>query len=84
MCHDADDWPEGFLITVPHAWRDDGLWQDMQAEAQERIGARLRELYVDLLQQPLPPGLVGLIHRIETCRDPVALGGTGDSLRSWR
>ena len=61
-----EDWPEGFMFAVPHAWRDDGLWPDMQAQAQERIGTRLRETYADLLQQPLSPGLIGLVREIET------------------
>jgi hypothetical protein len=61
-----DDWPEGFVIAVPHAWRGDGLWHDIQAQSQERIGTRLREMYADLLLQPLSPGLTGLVRRIET------------------
>lgn len=77
MGHDADDWPEGILIAVPHAWRDDGLWRDMQAEAQERIGMKLRELYFDLLQQPLSPGLTGLALEIERRRDASAVRGSG-------
>jgi hypothetical protein len=63
---ESEDWPEGHLIIVPHAWRGDGLWTDMQSEAQERIGATLRQMYAELLQRPLPPGLERLVRRIET------------------
>ncbi|WP_414475408.1 hypothetical protein [Microvirga sp. M2] len=84
MRHDTDDWPEGFLIAVPHAWRDDGLWHDMQAQTQERIGMKLRELYVDLLQQPLSPALTGLVQDIERHRDASAVRGSGHAARrSW-
>jgi hypothetical protein len=62
----SEDWPEGHLIIVPHAWRGDDLWTDMQSEAQERIGKTLREMYAELLQRPLPPGLERLVRRIET------------------
>ncbi len=62
----SEDWPEGHLIIVPHAWRGDGLWTDMQSEAQERIGATLRQMYAELPQRPLPPGLERLVRRIET------------------
>lgn len=75
MGHDTDDWPEGCLITVPHAWRDDDLWRDMQAEARERIGTRLRELYSDLLHQPLSSELTGLIREIEGRRGNSAIIG---------
>ena len=67
-----EDWPEGYMITVPHAWRDDGLWPDIQAEAQDRIGTRLREVYSDLLHQPLSPSLICLVREIETRRDASA------------
>ncbi len=62
---ESEDWPEGHLIIIPHAWRGDGLWTDIQSEAQERIGATLREMYAEVLQRPLPPGLERLVHRIE-------------------
>jgi hypothetical protein len=62
---ESEDWPEGHLIIVPHAWRGDGLWTDMQSEAQERIGATLREMYAELLQQPLSPGLKRIARQIE-------------------
>ncbi len=61
-----EDWPEGHIIVVPHAWRGDGLWNDMQAEAQERIGTTLCEMYAEFLQQPLPPGLQKAILSLET------------------
>ena len=61
----SEDWPEDHLIIVPHAWRGDGLWADMQSETQERIGAILREMYAELLQQPLSPGLKRITRQIE-------------------
>lgn len=70
-----EDWPEGFMIAVPHAWRDDGLWPDMQAAAQERIGTRLREMYAELLWQPLSPNLHGLVQEIEIRLDSPRLHG---------
>ncbi|PVE21838.1 hypothetical protein DC522_24295 [Microvirga sp. KLBC 81] len=51
----SDDWPAGQLIVVLHAWRGDGFWQDIQVEVQQRIGADLRTMDTDLLQQPLSP-----------------------------
>jgi hypothetical protein len=62
----VEDWPEDYIIVVPHAWRGDSLWTDMQSQAQERIGATLREMYAELLQQPLSSGLARLVHHIET------------------
>jgi len=61
-----EDWPEGHLIVVPHAWRGDGLWRDMQAEAQERIGTTLCEMYAEFLREPLSPGLQKAILSLET------------------
>jgi hypothetical protein len=61
----VEDWLEDYIIVVPHAWRDEGLWIDMQSEAQERIGTTLREMYAELLQQPLSPCLKGLLRQIE-------------------
>lgn len=61
----VEDWPEDYIIVVPHAWRDDELWIDMQSETQERIGKSLREMYAELLQQPLAPGLERIAHQIE-------------------
>lgn len=61
----VEDWPEGYIIVVPHAWRDDNLWSDMQSQAQARIGQTLREMYAELLQQPLSPGLERLARQIE-------------------
>jgi hypothetical protein len=60
----SEDWPEGYLVVVPHAWRGDDLWIDMQSEAQERIGTTLREMYAELLQQPLSPRLERLVCQI--------------------
>jgi hypothetical protein len=61
-----DNWPEGQLLVVPHAGRGDSLWSDLETEAQDRIGAALRAMYTDLLQQPLPPRLTKLIRQIGT------------------
>ena len=61
----SDEWAEDHIIVVPHAWRGDGLWTDMQSQAQERIGESLREMYAELLQQPLSPRLKRLLCRIE-------------------
>ena len=60
-----DNWPEGQLLVVPHAWRGDRLWSDLQAEAQDRIESALRAMYDHLLQQPLSPRLSKLIRQIE-------------------
>jgi hypothetical protein len=53
----AEDWPEDYIIVVPHAWRGDGLWIDMQTEAQERIGTTLREM----LRRTAPAALVSSV-----------------------
>jgi hypothetical protein len=66
VCDAEEDWCEGQLVVVPHAWRGDDLWRNMQVEAQERISTTLREMYAELLQQPLSPGLEGLVRQIET------------------
>jgi hypothetical protein len=69
MGHGAsDDWPEEYIIVVPHSWRDDHLWLDIQVETQERIGTTLREMYADLEQLPLSPSLILLIRQIEAGR----------------
>jgi hypothetical protein len=60
-----EDWPKGFIVVVPRAWRGDGLWTDMQTEVQERIGTTLREMYADLLRQPLSPQLAALVRDIK-------------------
>lgn len=66
MTHaENEDWPIGQIIVVPHAWRGDDLWHSIQHEAQLRIGTNLRQMYADLLQQPLSPGLIQLVHEIE-------------------
>jgi hypothetical protein len=62
----SEDWPEGSIVVVPHAWRDDDLWLEMQHQAQERIGTTLREMYAELLQEPLSPGLERLVGHIQT------------------
>lgn len=60
-----EDWEVGQLVVVPHAWRGDGLWDDIQLKAQERIGLNLREIYRELLQQPLSPQLLDMACEIE-------------------
>ncbi len=64
-CSAPEEWPEGYLFVVPHAWRGDGIWSDIQAETQERIGRTLRETYADLVQQPLSANLILLVQGIE-------------------
>ena len=61
-----DDWPIGQIVIVPHAWRGDGLWHEIQEDTQQRIGSTLREMYAELLQQPLSPILIKLVRKIET------------------
>ncbi len=61
-----EDWPIGHVIAVPRAWRGDGLWYDIQTEAQKQIGRDLQEMYAELMRQPLPPSLTILVHEIET------------------
>ncbi len=63
---DDEDWLEGQLIVVPHAWRGDGLWPDIQSEVQDRIGVALRAIYADALLQPLSPQLAKLVYQIRT------------------
>jgi hypothetical protein len=60
-----NDWPLGELIIVPHVWRDNSLWSDIQAEAQDQIAAALQAMYVVLLQQPLSLQLAKLVREIE-------------------
>jgi hypothetical protein len=74
-CAVPEEWPEGAIVVVPHAWRDDGLWIDMQSQAQERIGEVLREMSAELLQQPLSPRLEGLVRQIETRSETLLHGG---------
>ncbi|WP_201865107.1 hypothetical protein [Microvirga soli] len=64
----SDDEPEEYIIVVPHSWRDDGLWRDIQAETQERIRTSLREMYVNLERLPLSPSLTLLVRQIEAGR----------------
>lgn len=64
----SDDEPEEYIIVVPHSWRDDGLWWDIQAETQERIRTSLREMYAELGRLPLSPSLIFLVRQIEAGR----------------
>ena len=61
-----DNWPERQLLVVPHAGRGGSAWSDIQAEAQDQIGAALLAMYADLLQQPLSPQLGKFLRQIET------------------
>ena len=61
-----DNWPKRQLLVVPDAERGGSAWSDIQAEVQDRIGAALRAMYADLLQQPLSPRLLKLVRQIET------------------
>jgi surfactin synthase thioesterase subunit len=61
-----DNWPERQLLVVPHAGRGGSAWSDIQAEAQDQIGAALLAMYADLLQQPLSTRMVKLIRQIDT------------------
>jgi hypothetical protein len=61
-----EDWSADQIIVVPHAWRGDGLWHDMQDQTNDRIGAALRAMYANLLLQPLPPRLAKLVYQIRT------------------
>ena len=71
----SEDWPEDYIIVVPHAWRDDGLWRDIQAETQERIGTTLREMYADLDRLSLSPRLTLLARQIEAHRGAPSANG---------
>ncbi|EIM26898.1 hypothetical protein [Microvirga lotononidis] len=61
-----EDWPVGQIIVVPHAWRDDSLWTDIQSETHDRIGTNLQAMYAGLLQQSVSPPLMNLAREIET------------------
>jgi len=61
-----EDWSVGQIIVVPHAWPDDSLWTNIQAETHDWIGANLQAMYAGLLQQPLSPPLMSLAREIET------------------
>lgn len=61
----CDDWPVGSLVTVPHAWRGDTLWHNIQEETRGQIRAQLRATYAELLHTPLPPTLTQLVSVIE-------------------
>ena len=74
-CAASDDWLEDYIVVVPHAWRDDDLWKDIQSETQERIGTTLREMYAELDRLPLSPRLMLLARQIESHRGaPTATG----------
>ena len=60
-----EDWQDGELVVVPLGWRNDGLWPEIQATTQGSIGANLRAMYGELLQQPLSPLLHDIAHEIE-------------------
>ena len=60
-----DDWSDGQMVTVPHAWRGDGILSDMQSQAQCRISAGLRALYAELIEQPLPERLERLVEELD-------------------
>ena len=71
----SDDWLEDYIVVVPHAWRDDDLWKDIQSETQERIGTTLREMYAELDRLPLSSRLMLLASQIEAHRGaPTATG----------
>ena len=61
----CDDWQCGELVLVPLAWRDDGLWSQIQSDTQGHIGTNLRTMYSELLQQPLSPVLLNAAREIE-------------------
>jgi hypothetical protein len=61
----SEDWQGGDLFVVPHAWRDDHLWPQIQAATQDHIGLNLRTMYGELLQQPLSPGLLNIAREVE-------------------
>ena len=61
----SEDWQEDHTVVVPHAWRGNDLWIDMQSEAQVRISESLRDMNAELLLKPLSPSLTRLIRAIE-------------------
>ena len=71
----GEEWFEGELIVVPHAWRGGPLWNDIQAESQGRIGSELRAMYAELLRQQLPPQLAGLVVKIDPSPEADRNGG---------
>ena len=62
---DGEDWQDGEIFVVPHAWRDDNLWPEIQAITQDQIGLNLRTMYSGLLQQPLSPALLDVAREVE-------------------
>jgi hypothetical protein len=47
------------------AERNEGLWPEIQARTQGRIGANLRTMYGELLLQPLSPALLNIARQVE-------------------
>ena len=74
-CGASDEGPEDYIIVVPHVWRDDDLWLDIQVETKERIGTTLREMYSDLGRLPLSPSLMLLVRQIEADQRAPTLHG---------
>jgi hypothetical protein len=60
------DWQSGELFVVPHAWRDDELWSEIQASTRERITTNLRTMYSELLEQPLSAPLVDIARQVKS------------------
>jgi hypothetical protein len=71
----SEDWPEDYIIFVPHRRRGDDLWRDIQAKTQERIGTTLREMYAELERLPLSPSLMLLVRQIGAHRRAPAAHG---------
>ena len=61
-----EDWLASQIVVVPHRWRGDSLWHDMQTRTHDRIGVALRAIYADTLLQPLSPPLAKLVYQIRT------------------
>ena len=74
-CAEGEDWLAGQIVVVPHRWRADSLWQDMQTEARDRIGVALRAIYADTLLQPLSRPLAKLVYEIRTQQEIAQYGG---------
>ena len=71
----SEDWPEDYIIFVPHRRRGDDLWRDIQAKTQERIGTTLREMYAELDRLPLSPRLTLLARQIKAHRGALTADG---------
>jgi len=61
----GDDWQHGDLVVVPHAWRDEALWIEIQETTQDQISINLRAMYSELLRQPVSPPLAAMAREIE-------------------